>query len=324
MTRMTWKMGFGVLALLAGATANGAAQAVEPVAPTERNVAYVPGGTPDQTLDLYVPAGPPGSEGFATVVFIHGGSLQEKGERRTSPVYEHVCDPFVARGIACATIDYRLAPTHRWPAMPDDAAAAFAWVRSNVEALGGDPGRVFLFGHSSGCHLAATLGANPKFLEKVGLSPADVAGVVAMGCVLAPLREPFRQAAEAGAGLDQIKTRWETLSSDTARFETFEDRLDSDPSRFVGPHTPPTLVVVARAERFRPTILEEAAHFVDLMYDDYRPGDIVIVPGTHYSSIQALGEPDDPTLAAILEFMDDPGAAGTGSRPEKMDGGSER
>lgn len=318
MMRTAWKVGIGALALLGGTATGSAAQAEGSSSPVERNVAYVAGGTPDQTLDLFVPEG----RGFATVVFIHGGSLRENGERRTSPVYVHVCEPFVTRRIACATIDYRLAPTHRWPAMPDDAAAAFAWVRANIGSRGGDPDRIFLFGHSSGCHLAATLGTNPKFLERVGLSPADVAGVVAMGCVLAPLREVFRQAAEAGATLDELEERWETLSSDTIRFETFQDKLDSDPSRFVGPKTPPTLVVIARAERFRPTILEEAAHFVDLMYDAERPADIAIVPGTHYSSIQALGEPGDPTLSAILEFMDDPGAAGTGSRPARMDRGS--
>jgi acetyl esterase/lipase len=320
MTRVTWAVGVAALMLLGGTEANAAAQAVRHVAPSQQNVVYVPGGTPDQTLDLYVPD----RTGFATVVFIHGGSLRDSGERRTSPVYARACEPFFVRGIACATVDYRLAPDHRWPAMPNDAAAAFAWVRSTIESLGGDPSRVFLFGHSSGCHLAATLGANPKYLERVGLSPVDVAGVVAMGCILAPLREPLRRAAEAGGGLDELRKRWETLSSDTVRFETFEDKLDSDPSRFVGPLTPPTLIVIARAERFRPTILEEAAHFVDLMYDDLRPADIVIVPGTHYSSIQALGEPGNPTLAAILEFMDDPGAAGTGSRPAKMDRGSGR
>jgi acetyl esterase/lipase len=299
-------------ALLVGAI--GAPGGAQSPGATIGDVAYVSDGTPDQTLDLYLPR----ERDYPTVVFIHGGSLRESGERRTSPPYARVCEPFVAAGVACATIDYRLAPTYRWPAMPHDAAAAVAWVRRAVTARGGDPGRLFLFGHSSGCHLAAILGANPKYLATVGLEPAQLAGVIAMGCILAPLEESLRRAAEAGLSIDDMRERWEARSSDTDRFASFEDRLDSDPSRFVGPHVPPTLVVIARAERFLPPILAQGARYVGLLYDALRPADVVIVPGTHYTSIQSIGQPDDPTFAAILTFIQNPLAAGEGSRPTRI------
>jgi len=276
----------------------------------ERGVAYVQDGTPEQVLDLYTPGG----SGYATVVFIHGGSLKESGERRGSPIYARVCEPFVAAGVACATIDYRLAPSHAWPAMPDDAAAAFRWVRQHIADRGGDPARVFLFGHSSGCELAAVLGSNPKFLGRAGLAPGDVAGVVAMGCILTPLAPHFRRAAEQGLGLEEMKRRWQERGKDDV-YRTFEDLLDSDPSRFVGAHVPPTLIVIAEEERFRPPILEQAARFVDLMYEARRPADIVIVPGTHKSSILSVPEPGDPAFAAIRRFIAAPADAGGRSRP---------
>lgn len=202
-----------------------------PVSEPERNRPYVNGGTPDQVLDFEVPAG---ATGFPAVVFIHGGSLQEGGERRASPVYARVCEPFVAAGTACATIDYRLAPTHTWPAMPLDAAAAVKWVRARVEALHGDPKRVFVFGHSSGCHLAAILGANPKYLASVGLKPSDLAGVIAMGCTLAPTEEWLTRLT-----MEQLKERY-PKSREAATFGSLDEQLDSDPSRFLGPHMPPT------------------------------------------------------------------------------------
>ncbi len=149
----------------------------------ERAVPYVANGTTDQVLDLHVPA----AKSFPTVIFIHGGSLQESGERRTSEIYAGVCPPLAAAGIGCATIDYRLAPSAKWPAMPQDAAAAVRWVKDHIAERGGDPSRLVLFGHSSGCQLAAVLGTNPKYLAGVGLKTSDIAGVVAMGCVLAPL-----------------------------------------------------------------------------------------------------------------------------------------
>lgn len=270
----------------------------------ERGIAYVANGTADQQLDLHLPA----TRGFPTVVFVHGGSLQESGERRTSPVYAGVCDPFVGAGIGCATVDYRLAPSHRWPAMPNDVAAAVKWVKTNIASRGGDPERVFLFGHSSGCHLAAILGANPKYLQAVGLSPADLAGIIAMGCVLAPLEEITTR-----LPMEQLRDRW-PRSSEVSTFGTLDERLDSDPSRFIGPHMPPTIVVVAEAERFFPSILEQGAKFVRRLLEIKRPADVIIVPGRHMTSIQNLGAAGDRTFAAIRTFIDQPNAAGQGSR----------
>lgn len=296
--RMTMVMVITLAAGLAG-SANGDVRAT-----SLHNQTYVRGGTADQVLDLDTPATP----GFTTVIFIHGGSLQESGEKRTSPVYARVCEPFLAAGMACATIDYRLAPTHRWPAMPLDAAAAFKWVRDKVTALKGDPSRVFLFGHSSGCQLAAILGANPIYLASVGLRPSDVAGIIAMGCVLAPTEE-----LTTAFTMEQLKAKWPN-SGETGTYGTLDQRLDSDPSRFIGPHMPPTLVVVAEAERFHPAILEQGAKFVRRLLDIRRPADLVIVPGKHYTSIRALPTPGDPTFAAIRRFIADPAAAGTDSR----------
>ena len=272
---------------------------------SDRNRAYVDAGTADQVLDFDAPAG---NKGFASVVFLHGGSLQESGERRSSPVYARVCEPFLASGIACATADYRLAPAHKWPAMPLDAAAAVKWVRTRAAALGGDPAKTFVFGHSSGCHLAAILGANQKYLTAVGLAPSDLAGVIAMGCVLAPLEQ-----ATTRFTIEELRERW-PKSGDVTTFATLDDRLDSDPSRFIGPHMPPTLVVIAEAERFFPAILEQGAKFVRRLLEAKRPADVVIVPGRHMTSIGNLWQKDDPTFAAIRAFIANPSAAGAASR----------
>lgn len=52
------------------------------------------------------------------------------------------------------SINYRLAPKHRWPACLDDVLTAIRWVKANAAAFNGDPGRIALFGHSAGGHLA--------------------------------------------------------------------------------------------------------------------------------------------------------------------------
>lgn len=62
----------------------------------ERDIPYASDPHPEQHLDLHWPPGSPA----ATVLFVHGGSLNESGERRWSAPYRRVCEPFVATGVA--------------------------------------------------------------------------------------------------------------------------------------------------------------------------------------------------------------------------------
>ncbi|MGH7531454.1 MAG: alpha/beta hydrolase [Gemmatimonadales bacterium] len=275
--------------------------ALTTVAPTQatdtvHDVPYAAGAHPEQRLDFSWPVG-----ASATVLFIHGGSLSESGERRDSPMYASVCAPFLAAGIACATTDYRLAPTFRWPAMPEDIAAAILKVRALIAGRGGDPDRLFLFGHSSGCTLAAVVAADATYLTRVGLQPAQIAGVILMGCAL-----DNEDAALKGWTADDIREGFARSRSDVERFGTPEHWLAANPSRFAGPHMPPVRVVVANAERFFPPILEQGARFVRRLLEYDVPADLVIVPASHRSSIARMGRSGDLVFAAVRAFLEAP------------------
>jgi acetyl esterase/lipase len=61
-------------------------------------------------------------------------------------------------GWVCLSIDYRVAPNHRWPQHITDVKTAIAWARANVDKFGGDRDFVALAGTSAGGHLAALAG----------------------------------------------------------------------------------------------------------------------------------------------------------------------
>ncbi len=259
-----------------------------------KDIPYSDNPHAEQFLDLYWPEKLPAS----TIIFIHGGSLKQGGERRTSDIYKNVCIPFAENGISCITIDYRLAPQNQWPAMPHDVVSAIKKSKSLIREHGGNANTIFLFGHSSGCTLAATVGTNPVFLESGGLQQEDIKGIIAMGCIL-----DNRDAALKGFDPDAVREIYMERGP-TDVWPTPEDWISANPSFHVNPLTPPTLVVVAEEERYAPPILEQGARFVRLLSrENDVDAELVIVPGKHYSSIENISKKGDPTFRAIVDFM---------------------
>ena len=282
------------LALLAGGTPL-SAQVIT------RNVPYRPHPSAEQYMDLYAPQA---AASVPVVLFIHGGSLKEAGERRDSSMYAPVCPGLAARGILCATMDYRLAPSYQWPAMPEDVAAAVRWLKDSVAARGGDPGRIFLVGHSSGCHLAALVGLDSGYLGKQGLPLNAVAGVVAMGCTLAPWDTAGRR---VSAG--QLEQSFARDAEDRRVYGSLAWRLRANPTAWISAQAPPFLVLVAESERFMPALLEEGARFVRVMRELKRPADLRILAGRrHVTTTTTFADPTDPVADLVALFVRNPQA----------------
>jgi acetyl esterase len=89
-----------------------------------------------------------------TVVYFHGGGWIAGG---IDTHLHHARRLSVESGAVVVSVDYRLAPEHRFPAAFDDCFAATCWVRENASTLGGDPQRIVVAGDSAGAQLAASV-----------------------------------------------------------------------------------------------------------------------------------------------------------------------
>jgi len=95
---------------------------------------------------------PDRTDACPVILYLHGGGYVKGGIEES--------DAF-CRNLARATrhmvlsIDYRLAPEHRFPAALDDAIAAATWARSHAVDLGGAPDPIVLCGESAGGNLSA-------------------------------------------------------------------------------------------------------------------------------------------------------------------------
>lgn len=100
-------------------------------------------------LDACIPEG----EGpFPIAILIHGGGW---GSGDKAQDFGALTGPLTGAGFAWFSVNYRLAPKHRWPACFEDLQAAIRWVRANAAAYKGDPGSIALIGYSAGGQLAA-------------------------------------------------------------------------------------------------------------------------------------------------------------------------
>ena len=110
---------------------------------------HIPGPAGSMPVRLYTPEGP---GPHPLVVFFHGSGFV----LLDLDTHDDICRRLCA-GANClvASVDYRLAPEHKFPAAPDDCLAATRWLAANAREIGADAARMAVAGDSAGGCLAA-------------------------------------------------------------------------------------------------------------------------------------------------------------------------
>jgi acetyl esterase/lipase len=132
------------------------------------------GEAPTQTLSLY--RAQPTAETAPVLLFVHGGSW-EWGDPKD---YGFVARSLAPEGFVVALAGYRLGEAGRYPAMLEDTAQAIGWLHANAARYGGDPGRIYLAGHSAGAYNVVQVALEPRWLAAESVPPEAIRGVVGM------------------------------------------------------------------------------------------------------------------------------------------------
>jgi acetyl esterase/lipase len=201
-----------------------------------------------------------------------------------------VCRAFPAAGIGCASVNYRLAADAPWPAQAEDVAAALAWVRAHIAERGGDPDRLFLFGHSSGAMLAALTGTEDGHLR----------GVLAMGSIMWDEQAEEAVRTHPRAEVEAAFAR----STDHRMFASLDAYLDHWPIRHVHAGLPPFLFLVAEEEQEHPPVLRTNRTFAERARAYGNRAEVRVLPHrTHMSAIRSLHVAGDAVFAIVRDFV---------------------
>ena len=100
-------------------------------------------------LRIYTPNG---IGPFPLLVFFHGSGFVVCSLDTHDAMCRNLC---AGAGCVVVSVDYRLAPEHKFPAAPDDCLAATRWAAMNAGALNADSSRIAVGGDSAGGNLAA-------------------------------------------------------------------------------------------------------------------------------------------------------------------------
>jgi len=126
----------------------------------------IPGPEMEIPVRIYRPVGAADANNPGFVYFHQGGCVIGNPDW---------CETFcsmladTAKAIVMS-VDYRLAPEHKFPAAHDDAVAAYEWMVAHADELGIDPGRIGVGGDSAGGNLSAGVSLAMKI--KDGQMPA--------------------------------------------------------------------------------------------------------------------------------------------------------
>lgn len=270
-----------------------------------RDVEYARADGESLRLDVNVPTG---KGPFPVAILVHGGGWRS-GDKGGSNHPGDAADitpwfaPLTAAKFTWFSINYRLAPAHRWPACFEDVQTAIRWVKVHAAEYEGDPRQIVLFGHSAGGHLVCLAGTeaadDTRVQAIVGFAP-----VTDFEYEL-PLRHGAWTAVQNLLGCPQGFTP-----------DALAQLPAMAPVNHVKPGLPPFLIIQGGADK---TVhVEESRNFAAKLRAAGDRCDLIVIPGAPHRLLSwAQFDPHfaDKVIAWLRDTLGVPAAAVTPQNP---------
>lgn len=220
-----------------------------PELPCEVEERQLPGAAGSLRSVIFRPIGE--ANELPVLVYLHGGGFVIG----SATSHANVCRLLAIRArCVVVSVEYRLAPEHRFPAAVDDVVAVFRHVREHARSLGGRSDRVAIGGDSAGGNLAAVTCLT---VRDAGEAPPLLQALI-YPCTDCRRGHASHQRFATGFFLDQPKIDW------------FMDNYLDGPEQIIDPRAspllatrldglPPALVLTAGFDPLR----DEAFEYVD-------------------------------------------------------------
>ena len=228
------------------------------------------------------------THGRPILVFIHGGGFT-RGAKHTpgSPFYDNIGVWAVRHGLVGVTINYRLAPEFQWPAGIEDLTLLTTWLRAHGTDYGGDPQKLFLWGHSAGAaHVADYL----AHAANTGADPGVAGAILTSGFY------------DLG---DKVSIWKDYYGDDVSQYATR--------SSLPGLLKTATPLLVTYAELDPDSFQAETRGLLEARAREGRPVRSVRLAGhSHISETYAVGSGDESLSGPVLDFIHGAGGATKG------------
>lgn len=287
---MTRKFHFAYVLMILPAVA---ASAADPVVPEsvvwETGIEY--SNPVGQHLQLNLARPKTGEGPFPSVLCIHGGGFRA-GNRES---YDALCLKLAERGYVSATITYRLAPKHKFPAAVHDTKAAVRWLRANAARYHIDPERIGVTGGSAGGHLAQFLGvtANVPRFEGDGGNPEQSSRVACVVNVYGP--SDFTKSYGKSVDAHEVLPLWFGGNLETHR----DLHIQGSPLYWVTPEAAPTLCIHGTEDKY--VAHEQAVWLIDKLQAATVPAELLTLEGAGHGF---KGPDAEKAEQALFAFFD--------------------
>lgn len=247
---------------------------------------------PDDThLQLNLARPKSGNGPFPTVLCIHGGGFRA-GKRES---YDLLCVKLAERGYVAATMTYRLAPKHKFPAAVHDTKAAVRWLRANAAKYKINPDKLGVTGGSAGGHLAQFLGvtANVPQFEGQGGNADQSSAVTCVVNVYGP--SDFTKSYGKSVDAHEVLPLW--FGGDLSTHNALH--IQGSPLYWVTPNAAPTLCIHGTEDKY--VAHEQAVWLIDKLKAATVEAELLTLEGAGHGFKGADAEKAEAALFAYFD-----------------------